>query len=72
MFNLNKATLDTLSQGIIPGFKGVRLGQTKAEVTRILNSTTGQSYYESGGLFWILKGLDYTSFNFDDESNLDI
>ncbi|MDR9748538.1 DUF3298 and DUF4163 domain-containing protein [Paenibacillus taichungensis] len=68
LFNLNKATLDTLSQGIVPGFKGVRLGQSQAEVTRILNTSAGQSYYESGGLFWILKGIDYASFNFDDES----
>ncbi|HFL3236746.1 TPA: RsiV family protein, partial [Clostridioides difficile] len=71
IFKLNKTTLDTLSQGIIPGFNGVRFGQTKAEVTRILNTTTKESYYESGGLFWILKGLSYASFNFDDESNLD-
>lgn len=71
IFKLNKATLDTLSQGIIPGFNGVRFGQTKAEVTRVLNTTTKESYYESGGLFWILKGLSYAAFNFDDESNLD-
>lgn len=60
LFNSNKATLDTLSQGIIPGFQGVRLGQSKEEVTHVLNTTMG--------LFWILKGIDYAFFNFDDES----
>ncbi|PQP83588.1 hypothetical protein C0Q44_02535 [Paenibacillus sp. PCH8] len=68
LFNLNKSTLNTLSQGIIPGFKGVRLGQSQAEVTKNLNTSMEQSYYESGGLFWILKGIDYASFNFDEES----
>ncbi|WP_145407860.1 DUF3298 and DUF4163 domain-containing protein [Paenibacillus xylanexedens] len=71
MFNLNKSTLDLMAEGVLPGFKGVRLGQSKAEVTQILRSSTDESYYESGGLFWILKGIDHASFNFDDEGGLD-
>ncbi|MEK4438987.1 DUF3298 and DUF4163 domain-containing protein [Paenibacillus sp. FSL K6-2862] len=71
MFNLTKTTVTTLSKGTIPGFKGVQLEQTKAEVTRILNTTTKESYYETGGLFWILTGIDHASFNFDESNNLD-
>ncbi|MEC0124424.1 DUF3298 and DUF4163 domain-containing protein [Paenibacillus pabuli] len=65
-FDLNQNSIQELKSGRVPGFENIRFGQTKAEVSKALNSSESEPYNEPemGGLFWIFEGVEHASFNF--------
>lgn len=66
--DLTKDSVKYLKQGKLPGFKEISFGKTIKQVSDALNSKVRESYYESGGLFWIFERWNYASFNFSEES----